>query len=168
MPGFFISGLMDIFLIISAFLVLVIAIVGSIVPAMPGVPLAYLSLWLGRWSGYAPFDNTFMWIMAGVTIAVFLADYFLPPLIVKKTGGSKAATWGSVIGMILGMIFTPIGMLLGMLLGAFIGEIVYAKKSGGDALKAAMGTFIGFLLGTGLKLLLCFYILYRLIAALIS
>lgn len=159
---------MDIFLITLAFVVLLLAMVGSVVPALPGVPLAYLSLWLGRWSGYATFDNTFMWIMAGVTIAVFLADYFLPPLIVKKTGGSKAATWGSVIGMILGMIFTPIGMLLGMLLGAFIGEIVYAKKSGGDALKAAMGTFIGFLLGTGLKLLLCFYILYRLIAALIS
>lgn len=159
---------MDIFLITLAFVVLLLAMVGSVVPALPGVPLAYLSLWLGRWSSYAPFDNTFMWIMAGVTIAVFLADYLLPPLIVKKTGGSKAATWGSVIGMVLGMIFTPIGMLLGMLLGAFIGEIVYAKKSGGDALKAAMGTFIGFLLGTGLKLLLCFYILYRLIAALIS
>lgn len=159
---------MGILLITLAFVVLLLAMVGSVVPALPGVPLAYLSLWLGRWSGYAPFDNTFMWIMAGVTIAVFLADYFLPPMIVKKTGGSKAATWGSVIGMILGMIFTPIGMLLGMLLGAFIGEIVYARKSGGDALKAAMGTFIGFLLGTGLKLLLCFYILYRLIAALIT
>lgn len=159
---------MDIFLITLAFVVLLLAMVGSVVPALPGVPLAYLSLWLGRWSGYAPFSNTFMWIMAGVTLIIFLADYFLPPLILKRAGGSKAATWGSVIGMVLGMIFTPIGMLLGMLLGAFIGEIVYARKSGGDALKAAMGTFIGFLLGTGLKLLLCFYILYRLIAALIS
>ena len=105
-----------------------------------------------------------MWIMAGVTLAVFLADYFLPPLIVKKLGGSKAATWGSIIGMILGMIFTPIGMLLGMLLGAFLGEIMYAKRSGYMALKAAMVTFLGFLLGTGLKLLLCFYVLYELVS----
>lgn len=155
---------MDIFLIILAFVTLLIALVGSIVPALPGVPLAYLSLWLGRWSGYTPFGDTFMWIMAGVTLAVFLADYFLPPLIVKKLGGSKAATWGSIIGMILGMIFTPIGMLLGMLLGAFLGEIMYAKRSGYMALKAAMGTFLGFLLGTGLKLLLCFYVLYELVS----
>ncbi|WP_417153175.1 DUF456 domain-containing protein [Rikenella microfusus] len=155
---------MDIFLIILAFVTLLIALVGSIVPALPGVPLAYLSLWLGRWSGYTPFSDTFMWIMAGVTLAVFLADYFLPPLIVKKLGGSKAATWGSIIGMILGMIFTPIGMLLGMLLGAFLGEIMYAKRSGYMALKAAMGTFLGFLLGTGLKLLLCFYVLYELVS----
>lgn len=155
---------MDTFLFISAFLVLIIAMIGSIVPALPGVPLAYLSLWMGRWSGYTPFDNTFMWIMAGVTVAVFLADYFLPPLIVKKFGGSKAATWGSIIGMLLGLIFTPIGMLLGMLLGAFLGEIIYTERSGYVALKAAMGTFVGFLLGTGLKLLLCFYVLYELIA----
>ncbi|MCC8061672.1 MAG: DUF456 domain-containing protein [Rikenellaceae bacterium] len=155
---------MDTFLFISAFLVLLLGMVGSIVPAMPGVPLAYLSLWLGRWSGYTPFSNTFMWIMAGVTLVVFLADYFLPPLIVKRSGGSKAATWGSIIGMVAGLIFTPIGMLLGMLLGAFLGELWYAKKSGGEALKAAMGTFVGFLLGTGLKLLLCFYVLYQLIS----
>lgn len=159
---------MDIFLIILAFVTLLIALVGSIVPALPGVPLAYLSLWLGRWSGYTPFGDTFIWIMAGVTLAVFLADYFLPPLILKKTGGSKAATWGSIIGMVLGIVFTPIGMLMGMLLGAFLGELLYAKKSGGEALKAAVGTFIGFLLGTGLKLLLCFYVLYKLIAALVA
>lgn len=159
---------MDIFLIILAFIVLLLAIIGSVVPALPGVPLAYLSLWLGRWSGYTPFDNRFMWIMAGVTLIVFLADYFLPPLILKRTGGSKAAVWGSIIGMVAGMIFTPIGMLLGMLLGAFLGEVFYAGKSGSTAMKAALGAFIGFLVGTGLKLLLCFYVLYKLIASLVS
>ena len=81
---------MDLFLLILAFVTLVIAMVGSIVPALPGVPLAYLSLWLGRWSEYTPFSNTYMWIMAGVTIVVFLADYFLPPMILKRFGGSKA------------------------------------------------------------------------------
>lgn len=159
---------MDIFLIILAFIVLLIAMIGSVAPALPGVPLAYLSLWLGRWSGYAHLDNTFMWMMAGVTVAVFLADYFLPPLITKKSGGTKYATWGSVIGMVVGLIFTPVGMLLGMLIGAFLGELWYAKKTTGEAFKAALGTFVGFLLGTGLKLLLCFYVLYRLIAALVA
>lgn len=158
---------MDIFLIILAFIVLLMAIIGSVIPALPGVPLAYLSLWLGRWSGYTPFSDTFMWIMAGVTLLVFLADYFLPPLILKKAGGSKAATWGSIIGMVVGILFTPIGMLLGMLLGAFIGELWYSRKTGGEALRAAVAAFIGFLVGTGLKLLLCFYILYKLIAAMV-
>lgn len=159
---------MDLFLLILAFVTLAIAMVGSIVPALPGVPLAYLSLWLGRWSEYTPFSNTYMWIMAGVTVVVFLADYFLPPMILKRFGGSKAGSWGSVIGMFVGIIFTPIGMILGMLLGAFLGEVLYAKKSGTDALVATIGSFIGFLVGTGLKLGLCFYVLYELIVALIN
>jgi hypothetical protein len=155
---------MDTFLFICSFIALVVALIGSIVPALPGVPIAYLSLWLGRWSGYAPFSDRFMWIMAGVSLVVFLADYFLPPLILKRFGGSKAATWGSIIGMLLGMIFTQIGMIIGMIVGAFLGELAYAQKSGSDALRAAFGSFLGFLLGTGLKLMLCFYILYELIA----
>lgn len=159
---------MDLFLIILAFGVLLLGMIGSVVPALPGVPLAYLSLWIGRWSGYTPFDGTFLWIMAGVSLVVFLADYFLPPLILKKFGGSKAATWGSIIGMILGLIFPPIGMLLGLLLGAFIGELLWARKTGSESLRSAVGAFLGFLLGTGLKLLLCFYILYALIARLIA
>jgi hypothetical protein len=44
---------MDTFLFICSFIALVVALIGSIVPALPGVPIAYLSLWLGRWSGYA-------------------------------------------------------------------------------------------------------------------
>ena len=59
-------------------------------------------------------------------------------------------------------------MILGMLLGAFLGEVLYAKKSGTDALVATIGSFIGFLVGTGLKLGLCFYVLYELIVALID
>ena len=157
---------MDTFLFICSFIALVVALIGSIVPALPGVPIAYLSLWLGRWSGYAPFSDRFMWIMAGVSLVVFLADYFLPPLILKRFGGSKAATWGSIIGMLLGMIFTQIGMIIGMIVGAFLGELAYAQKSGSDALRAAFGSFLGFLLGTGLKLMLCFYILYRMVVAL--
>ncbi|MDE6500044.1 MAG: DUF456 domain-containing protein [Rikenella sp.] len=155
---------MDTFLFVSSFLVLVVGMIGSIVPALPGVPLAYLSLWLGRWSGYTPFTDRFMWIMAGVSLVVFLADYFLPPLILKKFGGSKAATWGAIIGMLLGVIFTQIGMIIGMIVGAFLGELLCARKSETEALRAAFGSFLGFLLGTGLKLMLCFYVLYELIA----
>lgn len=159
---------MNLFLLILAFAVLLLAMIGSVVPALPGVPLAYLSLWIGRWSGYTPFSNTFLWILAGISLAVFLADYFLPPLILKKFGGSRAAAWGSAIGMLLGLIFTPVGMIAGMLLGAFCGELIFADQSGSNALRAAWGAFLGFALGTGLKLALCFYMLYKLLSMLLN
>lgn len=174
---------MSLFLIILAFVVVLVAMIGSIVPAVPGVVFAYLALWIAKWSGYVEFSGTFMWIMAGVTVVVFFLDYFLPPLITKRTGGSKYATWGSIIGMLLGIIFTPIGMLLGLLLGAFVGEMIYLdghpeekEVEEGEfipsrttrAFRAAFGAFLGFLLGTGLKLILCFYVLYKIIASMVE
>lgn len=158
---------MGILLIVSAFLILLLGIIGSIVPAVPGLVFAYLSLWMAKWSGFAEFSSNFMWIMLIIGMVIFVLDYFLPPLIVKKAGGSKYATWGSVIGMLIGIVFTSIGMIAGMFLGAFIGELIYTEKSAEASLKAALGAFVGFLLGTGMKLLYCFYILYKIIVALI-
>lgn len=156
---------MDIVLMVLAFLCVVIGIAGSVLPALPGPPLAYLALWLAHWSSYQEYSYPFL-IWTGVAmLIVSVIDNILPPYITKKTGGSKYATIGSIIGMLAGLFFTAIGMLVGMLVGAFIGELVFAKNGKGQAFKAALGALTGFLLGTGIKLLFCFYVLYTLIAA---
>lgn len=155
---------MDIFLLCVALFCAVLAIIGSIVPIIPGVVLAYGSLWVARWSNMCEFSNQFMWIMAAITAVVFVIDYFLPPLIIRRMGGSKAASWGATIGMIAGIIFTPIGMMLGMILGAFVGEYMYGSKDEHKSLKATLGAILGFFVGTGIKLILCSYILYQIIA----
>ena len=98
---------------------------------------------------------------------VTVFDYLLPPYITKNSGGSRYATIGSVVGMIAGIFLTPVGMLLGMLLGAFISELVFARQSSGKAIKAALGAFAGFLLGTGLKLIYCFFLLFAVVRQLV-
>lgn len=148
---------MDILLIVLAIICFIIGVAGSILPGLPGPPVSYLGIWLLHWSKYCEFSHTFLIVLGVVMIAISIADYFLPPLITKTTGGSKYATTGSIIGMIAGMFFTFIGMLTGMLLGAFIGEFVFAKQDTKTSLKAAFGAFVGFILGTGAKLLYCFF-----------
>lgn len=155
-------------LIILAVLCALLAIAGSVLPALPGPMLAYAALLLAQWSGYADFSNPFLWVMAAITAAVFVLDYFLPSLITRKMGGSKYASTGAFIGMVLGIFLTPVGMMLGMLIGAFVGELIFAGESGSHSLKAAFGAFIGFLIGTGVKLALCGYILYAIIVAIIE
>ncbi|MCQ2136716.1 MAG: DUF456 domain-containing protein, partial [Bacteroidales bacterium] len=59
-------------------------------------------------------------------------------------------------GLIAGIIFTPVGMILGAFLGAFFCEIIFAKKRSDEALNAAIGSFLGFITGTGLKLVFTF------------
>jgi uncharacterized protein YqgC (DUF456 family) len=154
---------MDVVFIIFAALCLLAGVVFSVLPGIPGPPFAYLGLLLTQWSRFYDFPVPFM-IWTGVfMVVVSVADVLLPPVITKNAGGSRYATVGSIIGMIAGIVFTPVGMLAGMLLGAFAGELMFARKSADKALKAAFGAFLGFLLGTGIKLLYCFYLIFRII-----
>jgi uncharacterized protein YqgC (DUF456 family) len=135
----------------------IIGIVGSIIPGLPGVPISWLGmLTLYIWgngtnSAGDPLSLTLLIVWAVIVIAVTVLDYIVPPIITKKMGGSKYAEKGSIFGMLFGMIFTPIGMILGAFLGALLAELVVAKKKNDEALKAAIGSFLGFILGTGIK-----------------
>ena len=81
----------------------------------------------------------------------------------KATGGSKHAERGAMAGLIIGIIFTPVGMIMGSFLGAFLAEMYWGKKNAGPALKAACGSFLGFILGTGLKTIVSVMIMWKII-----
>ena len=82
----------------------------------------------------------------------------------KATGGTKYAERGALVGLILGsFLIPPLGMIIGSFLGAFLMEIYYARKTSGDALKAAAGSFLGFLLGTGIKIVACCVMMYYIV-----
>ena len=121
----------------------IIGILGSILPALPGPPLTWVGL-------------TLLLVMLGVTILVSVIDYVVPMYLTKVTGGSKYASRGALIGLILGTFFIPpFGMIIGSFLGAFLLELYFARKSSTDALKSAAGSFLGFIVGTGLKIIAC-------------
>ena len=61
-------------------------------------------------------------------------------------GGSKYAERGALIGLIAGIFLTPIGMVMGSFLGAFLAEMYWGGQKPEGALKAATGSFIGFIL----------------------
>ncbi len=68
--------------------------------------------------------------------------------------------------MILGMFFGPFGIILGPFVGAFVGELI-AGKDKRNALKAAIGSFVGFLLGTISKLIVAGMLIYYYVEALL-
>lgn len=143
-------------LIVLAVILAVIGIIGSIVPGLPGPPLSWVGLLLAFLShklGGADMTLTFVMIWLGVTVIVSILDYTVPARFTKLAGGSKAGSQGALIGMIIGIFLTPIGMIPCSLAGAFLAEMFQENKSATDALKASLGTFAGFLVGTGLKLI---------------
>lgn len=159
---------MELFIQIMAVLAGVVGIIGSVLPALPGPPLSWVGLlllyfWGGTDGNGSTMSLTLLLVWLAITVIVSVVDYYVPLKFTKITGGSKYAGRGALIGMVLGIIFTPIGMLLGSFLGAFVGEMVYARKDVADSLTAALGSFLGFLVGTGIKLMtsviMMFYII---------
>ena len=92
-------------------------------------------------------------ITAVIAVFVSIADNIFPVAMTKKFGGSKYATTGATIGLIIGFFTGPWGIILGPFLGALIGEFINKEGRNEGVLKAAFGAFMGFLLGTGLKMI---------------
>jgi hypothetical protein len=157
---------MDTFLIISGIILLLAGIAGCIFPFLPGPPLAYGSLILLQISKYEPFTEKFLIIWALVTTAVVIADYYIPIWGTKKFGGTKGGVWGATIGLVVGIFFfPPLGLIIGPFIGAFAGEIINNQDSN-KAFRSAIGSFVGFVAGTLMKLGITIVMGYYFITAL--
>jgi hypothetical protein len=71
-----------------------------------------------------------------------------------------------MIGLIAGIWLGPWGIILGPFFGALAGELMASNHTG--AFKAAIGSFVGFLFSTLLKLIVCFVMGWYAITALWS
>ena len=143
-------------------ILIILGLLGAFLPGLPGPPLSFIALILIQLTSNPPFSENFLIIMGVIMVVVSVLDYIVPVYGTKKFGGSKQGVWGSTIGLIVGVIIMPlmgivigpfglIGIILGPFIGAYIGERISGKDSD-SALKAAMGSFIGFLAGTFMKL----------------
>jgi uncharacterized protein len=143
---------MDTFLIVTAIILLISGIAGCIIPFIPGQPLAYASLILLQLSSCRPFTENFLVIWAMATIVVVVADYYIPIWGTKKFGGTKGGVWGATIGLVFGIfLFPPVGLIFGPFIGASVGEIINNQDTN-KAFRSAIGSFIGFVAGTVMKL----------------
>jgi len=145
---------MTVFLLIMAFLLMLIGIIGCIVPGLPGTPIAYAGLWIAQATDRVDFSWQFLLIWGIVVIVISVLDYVVPAWGTKHYGGTKWGVWGSTIGVFVGLFFGAMGVILGPLVGAIIGELIAGKELHA-ALKAGWGSFIGILFGTVLKLIAC-------------
>ena len=94
-----------------------------------------------------------MWLWAGLTAAVTAADYFLPGYMAKLFGGTRAGMVGATVGMIAGLFVGGlIGIVVGPFVGAVAGELLNDRERIGQALVVGVGSFLSFLVGTGIKL----------------
>lgn len=139
---------------------MLIGIAGSILPALPGPPLSWIGLLILYTTPAIPFDYWMIGITFAITLIISILDYVIPAQGTKRFGGSKFGIWGTNIGLIIGILAPiPLGFIIGPFVGAFIGELIYDQNNSKRALKAATGSFIGFLLSSFMKFVYCMVLL---------
>lgn len=134
---------MDLFLVLLAGILLIIGILGSFLPVLPGVPVSWIGLLVFYLSPSVPMNYWFLGITLIVAIIIFVLNLVVPAMGTKRFGGSRAGMIGATIGLVVGLIAPiPFGILIGPFVGAFIGEILN-KSNSKSALRAAYGSFLG-------------------------
>ncbi|MFV9549900.1 DUF456 domain-containing protein [Algibacter sp. PT7-4] len=142
---------MDIILIIIAAFIMLLGIIGSFLPILPGPLTSWVGLLLLYFTEAITLDKSFLIITLVIAIFIWLLDYIIPAIGTKRFGGSKYGMIGTTIGLIIGLIAPiPGGIIIGPFIGALIGELIN-KNDTKTATKAAFGSFIGFLTSTFIK-----------------
>jgi uncharacterized protein YqgC (DUF456 family) len=137
----------------------VAGIVGTVLPALPGVPLVFAGLLLAAWAAEFRHVGAFtLTVLGALTVFALVVDFLAGVLGAKRVGASRYAVIGAAVGTLVGLFFGLPGLLLGPFAGALVGELA----AGGTLHKATevgVGAWIGFVVGTVVKLGVCFAML---------
>jgi len=146
------------YFVLAAVLILV-GLAGTIVPALPGVPLVFAGMLLAAWADHFQHVGTFTLIVLGVLSLLALAIDFVAGLLgAKRVGASPHAIWGAMIGTVVGLFFGLPGIVFGPFVGAVAGELLVGSRLE-RAAHVGVGTWLGLLFGTLAKIALCFTML---------
>lgn len=151
-------GLQILWYVIAAVLI-VAGFAGTLLPALPGVPLVFCGMLLAAWADGFRHVGTFTLIALGaLTVLATVVDFVAGVLGAKRVGASRHALVGAAVGTLVGLFFGLAGLLLGPFIGALLGELA----AGGGLHRATgvgAGAWLGFVVGTVLKLGICFAML---------
>ena len=149
---------MDVLLVVLGFVLILAGIAGSVLPVLPGPLTGWFGLLCLYLSSWVEMNYYALVIMLVLSLGIFVLDYIIPSLGAKRFGGSRYGAIGATLGLVIGLILPiPLGFVIGAFAGAFIGELVHKRDDLKRAWRAAVGSFLGFLTSTGLKLALSFF-----------
>jgi uncharacterized protein len=148
--------MMDIALYVLAALLIVGGMAGAVLPTLPGIPMIFGGIWLA--AAVDHYRHLGMWwlLIIGLLGSVgVIVDFIAGALGARRVGASRLALWGASLGTLIGVFFGVPGLVFGPFVGALLGELA----SGNSVLRSAhvgVGTWLGLLFGTLLKLVISF------------
>ena len=150
---------MTLLLWIIAAILVIAGFAGLVLPALPGMVLIFCGLVVAAWAEhFAYVGSRTIAVLALLVFFALLIDLLAGVLGAKKFGAGRYALIGAAIGAFCGLFFGIPGIVAGPFFGAFFGELV-ARKDIKDAGIAAIGTWLGLLAGSALKIAIAFIML---------
>lgn len=147
---------MDVVLWIAAVILVGVGLVGIVLPALPGTILILTGLVLAAWADHFTRVGPLMLTVIGIIgVASYGVDFVASALGAKHLGASKRAMAGAALGTVLGLFFGLPGIIIGPFLGAIAGELTQHrdwKRAG----RAGLAAWVGFAIGTAVKVALAF------------
>lgn len=145
---------LEIILFIIALIIMVVGLLGVILPFVPGIPMIFgAALVYAILTDYSDINSRIIILLGAMTIVSLVLDWVATAFGVKKMGGSYAGIIGAFLGMIVGLMLPGIG-IVGFIVGAFVGAFLFellVNKEAKTALRAGLGSFIGFIAGGLIK-----------------
>ena len=150
----------SLYYVLAAILVIV-GLLGTVLPALPGLPLVFAGMLLAAWAGdFQQIGVATVTVLGLMTLLSLAIDFWATAVGARRVGASRKAVVGAVLGTVGGLFFGPVGIFVGPFAGALAGELLHRRSLGqrdlGDAARIGFGTWLGVVLGVVLKLGLAF------------
>lgn len=150
---------LDVLFYVLAGVLVLVGIAGTVLPALPGLPLVFAGMLLAAWTGDFEQVGWLPLVVLGLMTALSLGiDFLATAMGAKRVGASRLAVAGAIVGTFAGLAFGPVGVFVGPFVGALAGELLHSRQVG-QATRVGFGTWVGILVGTVLKLGLAFAML---------
>lgn len=131
---------------ILAVILIVLGLIGTLVPGIPGVLLVFGGMLLGAWiDGFRRIGWIAIVILALLAVLSLVVDVLGGLLGAKRVGASRLALLGAAIGSVVGLFYGLVGALMAPFFGAAAGELITRGKLA-QAARVGVGTWIGFAL----------------------
>jgi uncharacterized protein YqgC (DUF456 family) len=149
---------------VFAAVLVVIGFIGTVLPALPGLPLVFAGMLLAAWAdGFGHIGIPMLVVLGLLTLFSLGIDLWATAHGAKRVGASRLAVVGAMLGTLGGLVFGPLGLLAGPFAGALAGELLHRRSLQrehlGHAARVGFGTWFGIVLGIALKLALAFAML---------
>ena len=139
---------------IVAVLLVVVGLAGTILPALPGVPIILLGLLLIAWmNGFVAVSiNTVLWLTLLAVLSVVI-DFLATAEGARRFGAGRLAILGATVGLLVGLFFGLPGILFGPFVGAVAGHLL-GKANLDESMRAGVGASVGVVIGTAAKVVI--------------